>query len=198
MHDQNVVTSVSQTRLQFLRICTYALYRLLLPHEWTKVNVLSNFVRFSKTDGHVELAKEGVPLPFGNRFWASNWPTGKSPLPGLIIHLIPSVSMKLLACFWAIFRRCIIVQVIVIIAPPPSVVYPFILDVEGYPQQIINLFIVLVRRTFLLLVTCCGPWVLSVFVGSFLVEMEETWCCKAVQRSAPKSTMTYLTYLSSL
>ena len=33
---------------------------------------------------------------------------------------------------------------IVIIAPPPSVAYPFILDVEGYPGQIINLFIVLV------------------------------------------------------
>ena len=40
----------------------------------------------------VELAKEGVPLPFGNRLWASNWPTGKSPLPGLIVHLIPSAS----------------------------------------------------------------------------------------------------------
>lgn len=39
-----------------------------------------------------ELAKEGLPLPFGNKFWASNWPTGKSPLPGLIIHFIPSVS----------------------------------------------------------------------------------------------------------
>ncbi|KAJ6585396.1 amino acid permease-domain-containing protein [Mycena capillaripes] len=70
-----------------------------------------------------ELAKEGVPLPFGNRFWASNWPTGKSPFPGLIIHLIPSA--------------------IVIIAPPPSVAYPFILDIEGYPQQIINFFIVI-------------------------------------------------------
>ncbi|KAJ3555603.1 hypothetical protein NM688_g2483 [Phlebia brevispora] len=69
-----------------------------------------------------ELAKEGIPLPFGSRFWASNWPTGKSPLPGLIVHLIPSV--------------------IVILAPPPSVAYPFILDVEGYPQQIINFFIV--------------------------------------------------------
>ena len=41
-----------------------------------------------------ELAKEGIPLPFGSRFWASNWPTGKSPLPGLIIHLIPSVSCR--------------------------------------------------------------------------------------------------------
>ncbi|PCH35044.1 amino acid transporter [Wolfiporia cocos MD-104 SS10] len=70
-----------------------------------------------------ELAKEGIPLPFGNRFWASNWPTGKSPLPGLIIHLIPSV--------------------IIILGPPPSVAYPFILDVEGYPGQIINLFIVI-------------------------------------------------------
>jgi hypothetical protein len=39
-----------------------------------------------------ELAKEGVPLPFGNRFWASNWPTRNAPLPGLIVHLVPSVS----------------------------------------------------------------------------------------------------------
>ena len=36
-------------------------------------------------------------------------------------------------------------QVIVILAPPPQVAYPFILDVEGYPGQIINLFIVIVR-----------------------------------------------------
>ena len=42
-----------------------------------------------------ELAKEGIPLPFGNKFWASNWPTGKAPLPGLILHLIPSVSLFL-------------------------------------------------------------------------------------------------------
>jgi len=39
-----------------------------------------------------ELAKEGIPLPFGNKFWASNWPTGKAPLPGLVLHFIPSVS----------------------------------------------------------------------------------------------------------
>ncbi|OSX61223.1 hypothetical protein POSPLADRAFT_1146133 [Postia placenta MAD-698-R-SB12] len=70
-----------------------------------------------------ELAKEGIPLPFGNRFWASNWPTGKSPLPGLIIHLIPSV--------------------VIILGPPPSIAYPFILDIEGYPGQIINLFVVI-------------------------------------------------------
>ncbi|KAH8082805.1 amino acid transporter [Cristinia sonorae] len=79
-------------------------------------------VTFAAARINQELAKEGIPLPFGSRFWASNWPTGKSPLPGLIIHLIPSV--------------------IVIIAPPPAVAYPFILNVEGYPQQIINLFIV--------------------------------------------------------
>jgi len=69
-----------------------------------------------------EIAKEGIPLPFGNKFWASNWPTGKSPIPGLIIHIIPTI--------------------IIIIAPPPAIAYPFILDIEGYPQQIINFFIV--------------------------------------------------------
>ncbi|KAF9052140.1 amino acid transporter [Panaeolus papilionaceus] len=89
------------------------------------LSALGNVITITYTAARVnqELAKEGVPLPFGNRFWASNWPTGKSPLPGLIIHLIPSV--------------------IVIIAPPPQIAYPFILDVEGYPAQIINVFIVL-------------------------------------------------------
>ncbi|KAI0353860.1 amino acid transporter [Trametes cingulata] len=80
-------------------------------------------ITFAAARINQELAKEGIPLPFGNKFWASNWPTGKSPLPGLIIHLIPSV--------------------IVILAPPPNVAYPFILDVEGYPGQIINFFIVI-------------------------------------------------------
>ncbi|KAF8878903.1 amino acid transporter [Gymnopilus junonius] len=80
-------------------------------------------VTYAQSRVNQELAKEGIPLPFGNKFWASNWPTGKSPLPGLIVHLIPSV--------------------IIIIAPPPAVAYPFILDVEGYPGQIINLFIIL-------------------------------------------------------
>ncbi|OAX33011.1 amino acid transporter [Rhizopogon vinicolor AM-OR11-026] len=80
-------------------------------------------VTFSASRVNQELAKEGIPLPLGNKFWASNWPTGKSPLPGLIIHLIPSV--------------------IVIIGPPPAIAYPFILDVEGYPQQIVNFFIVI-------------------------------------------------------
>ncbi|KAJ8508655.1 hypothetical protein ONZ45_g9104 [Pleurotus djamor] len=79
-------------------------------------------VTFAASRINQELAKAGIPLPFGNKFWALNWPTGKSPLPGLIIHLIPSI--------------------VVIIAPPPEVAYPFILDVEGYPQQIINLFII--------------------------------------------------------
>ncbi|KAJ7022581.1 amino acid transporter [Mycena alexandri] len=84
------------------------------------INVVT--VTFTAAKVNQELAKEGVPFPFSNKFWASNWPTGKSPFPGLVIHLIPSI--------------------IVIIAPPPSVVYPFILDVEGYPQQILNVFIV--------------------------------------------------------
>jgi hypothetical protein len=82
-----------------------------------------------------ELAKEGIPLPFGNKIWASNWPTGKSPLPGLIIHLIPSM--------------------IVIIAPPPDIAYPFILDLEGYPGQIFALLIVLVRARCPRFPACC-------------------------------------------
>ncbi|KAJ8693380.1 hypothetical protein PTI98_008379 [Pleurotus ostreatus] len=80
-------------------------------------------VTFTSSRLYQELAKSGVPLPFGNRFWASNWPTGQSPLPGLILHLIPTI--------------------IVIIAPPYRVVYPFILNVKGYPSQIINLFIII-------------------------------------------------------
>ncbi|EJU06104.1 amino acid transporter [Dacryopinax primogenitus] len=79
-------------------------------------------ITFAQSRVNQELAKEGIPLPFGNKFWASNWPVG-SPLPGLIIHLIPSV--------------------IIIIGPPANVAYPFILDIEGYPGQIINLFVVL-------------------------------------------------------
>ncbi|KAI0090104.1 amino acid transporter [Irpex rosettiformis] len=80
-------------------------------------------ITFAAARINQELAKEGIHLPFGSRFWASNWPTGNSPLPGLIVHLIPSV--------------------IIIIAPPPSIAYPFILDVEGYPAQIINFFLVI-------------------------------------------------------
>ncbi|KAF8549793.1 amino acid transporter [Imleria badia] len=78
---------------------------------------------FASARVNQELAKEGIPLPFGNRFWASNWPTGKAPLPGLIINLITSV--------------------IVILGPPMNVAYPFILDVQGYPIQIISLFVVI-------------------------------------------------------
>ncbi|EKM57702.1 uncharacterized protein PHACADRAFT_192839 [Phanerochaete carnosa HHB-10118-sp] len=83
-------------------------------------NVLS--VTFSCCRINQELAKEGLALPFGNRFWASNWPTKKSPFPGLILHLIPSA--------------------VIMIAPPPNVAYPFILDLEGYPIQIINTLVV--------------------------------------------------------
>jgi solute carrier family 7 (L-type amino acid transporter), member 9/15 len=50
-------------------------------------------VTFAQSRVNQELAKEGIPLPFGNKFWASNWPTGKSPMQGLIVHLIPSVSL---------------------------------------------------------------------------------------------------------
>ncbi|OJT07978.1 High-affinity methionine permease [Trametes pubescens] len=80
-------------------------------------------VTFALSRINQELAKEGLPLPFGNKFWASNWPTGKSPFPGLVLHMIPSI--------------------IIMIAPPPNVAYPFILNVQGYPIQAINLFVVI-------------------------------------------------------
>lgn len=33
---------------------------------------------------------------------------------------------------------------VVILGPPPAVAYPFVLDLEGYPAQIINLLVVIV------------------------------------------------------
>lgn len=93
---QNVITIVSghlsssrgtHDRLRYLQ--TFAASRV----NQGMAGCLASFFRFVHSLNNVpELAKEGIPLPFGSRFWASNWPTGKSPLPGLIIHLIPSVS----------------------------------------------------------------------------------------------------------
>jgi len=88
-----------------------------------------------------ELAKEGIPLPFGNRFWASNWPTQNAPFPGLLIHLVVTVSNYTLHSRNTSLRFC---EVIVIIVLPQKVAYPFTLDVSEYPFQIINLFVVLV------------------------------------------------------
>lgn len=81
-------------------------------------NVLT--VTFAQSRVNQELAKEGV-LPFG-RFWASSWPKG-APGAGLLLHFIPSF--------------------IVIVAIPAGDAYNFILDVEGYPSSIINLFVVI-------------------------------------------------------
>ncbi|KAF8863099.1 high affinity methionine permease [Acephala macrosclerotiorum] len=81
-------------------------------------NVLT--VTFAQSRVNQELAKEGV-LPFG-RFWASSWPKG-APGAGLLLHFIPSL--------------------IVIVAIPAGDAYNFILDVEGYPSSLINLFVVI-------------------------------------------------------
>lgn len=77
-------------------------------------------VTFAQSRVNQELAQEGV-LPFG-RFWASNLPKG-APGAGLLLHFIPSF--------------------IVIIAIPAGDAFNFILDVEGYPASILNLFVVL-------------------------------------------------------
>lgn len=116
-------------------------------------------------------------MPFGNRFWASNWPTGRTPLPGLSIHMILSVRDTLSG--WPLPNKHVL-KIIVILAPPPNVAYPFILDVEVYPGQIINLFIVIVRRPIYIL---CASKVETIFIlGSVLVAMAETRHPAAVQR----------------
>jgi len=96
---------------------------------------------YSASRVNQELAKEGIPLPFGNRLWAANWPTQSAPFPGLLVHFITTVS------FYTLVAQLYptVVEVIVILAPPLQVAYPFILDVAGYPSQIINLLVILVR-----------------------------------------------------
>lgn len=76
-------------------------------------------VTFAQARVNQELAKEGV-VPF-SKFWASAWPFG-SPSAGLLLHFIPSF--------------------IIIVAIPFGDAYSFILDVEGYPGSVINLFVV--------------------------------------------------------
>lgn len=89
----------------------------------------------------IELAKEGIPLPLGNRFWASNWPTGKAPLTGMIIHFIPAVRLR--AGYEELqVLTPIVAQIVIILAAPPSLAYPFIIDITGYPQQVVNFFVV--------------------------------------------------------
>lgn len=51
---------------------------------------------YSASRVNQELAKEGIPLPFGNRLWATNWPTQRAPFPGLVVHLIATVSEPVL------------------------------------------------------------------------------------------------------
>ncbi|RMZ76084.1 hypothetical protein DV737_g4955, partial [Chaetothyriales sp. CBS 132003] len=77
-------------------------------------------VTFAQARVNQELAKEGV-IPFP-KFWASSWPFG-SPSAGLLLHFIPSF--------------------IVIVAIPFGDAYSFILDVEGYPGSVVNLFVVI-------------------------------------------------------
>ena len=58
-----------------------------------------------------------------------------------------------MASTFVIIHCSTLIQIIVIIAPPPNVAYPFIIDIGGYPQQIINFFIVIVRYIYTLSVT---------------------------------------------
>ena len=114
------------------------------PHMFHSIRkqVDASVQAYSASRVNQELAKEGIPLPFGNRLWATNWPTQNAPFPGLVVHLISTVSVCTPS---RLYFLLFLIEVVVIIAPPLSVAYPFILDVAGYPAQIISLFVVLVR-----------------------------------------------------
>ncbi|KAN0135782.1 high-affinity methionine permease [Lactarius tabidus] len=130
-------------------------------------NVLT--VAYSAARVNQELAKEGIPLPFGNRFWASNWPTQTAPFPGLLMHLI--------------------VTVIVIIAPPQKVAYPFILDLSGYPTQIIFLFVVLVS---VLLFLPPGSPSIDLKTGLFLSSLGKAPYATPIQRHLSQIALMWL------
>ena len=55
---------------------------------------------------------------------------------------------KVLCLFLVLLLTCYIGKVFIFLGPPPSVAYPCILDVVGYPQQVINFFIVCVSFFF--------------------------------------------------
>ncbi len=57
-----------------------------------RMRVDASVQAYSASRVNQELAKEGIPLPFGNRLWATNWPTQSAPFPGLVVHLISTVS----------------------------------------------------------------------------------------------------------
>ena len=100
MGAQNVMTSAS-IRFVFWLIPakTTVRYRRSVHVESIKVSHVpcsegGETYRFTFVSEKTELAKEGIPMPFGNRFWASNWPTGKSPLPGLLLYFTGTVRHK--------------------------------------------------------------------------------------------------------
>lgn len=128
-----------------------------------------------------ELAKEGIPLPFGNRIWAANWPTQNAPFPGLMIHLITTVSKLALVPQSGLT----FVQIIVVVAPPLNVAYPFILDISSYPIQIIDLFVILVREIQLVLSPATSHRLRK---GSVLSPLEKATFSATVQRHLYSTT----------
>lgn len=95
-------------------------------------------------------------------------------MPALIIHLIPSVREHV--CLLLIIDKSLH-QVLVIIFPPPKVVYPFILNVEGYPTQIIHFFIIVVNSSRLmrpaLFLTCYpGPFLSALYKAPYSAAIQ--------------------------
>lgn len=75
-------------------------------------------ITYSQSRVNQELAKEGI-LPLSH-FWASSWPCG-SPAAGLLLHMLATI--------------------ILIVAIPFGDAYSFILDLDGYPDSIVNLMV---------------------------------------------------------
>lgn len=92
-----------------------------------------------------------------------------------MIHLITTVSeLALVPQSGLTF-----VQVIVVVAPPLNVAYPFILDVSSYPIQIIDLFVILVREIQLVLSSATSHRLRK---GSVLSPLEKAAFSPTVQR----------------
>lgn len=108
----HVITNVSTLDILVNKQNVHVVYSPTQHRESTKVFSSYLWLSFITTlFPFIEIAKEGIPFPFGNKFWASNWPTGKTP---------PCASHT--NCKSCIYHFCpLFIAVIIVIGPPFSV-----------------------------------------------------------------------------
>ena len=68
-----------------------------------------------------------------------------------------------------------------IIAPPPAVAYPFLLDLKQYPAQIINFLVVSVSRILSIITHSISNHII-IAIGLDLFALETTGLGETVQR----------------